>query len=363
MNQTTPMPSINTTATFESEQQQELQFLGWEWFLPIPFVLFCFVILPLLLIVDRCLLRLEQRDDDDDEAITLPRDRAREAPTRTRNEGEENASIKNPLTKLNKKQRTNVYKQVFQSSQNSIVLTKEYFLGCHNKIIEKSEMRKQEQEQEQQHTHEKCKSEEFVDMELGGDISSSSPDDDANTKDNDVSYNDTHKSCWHSNRSMICSRQQPHQLFVTNDGTCIICFEEFAVGDIIVWSEDPDCSHIYHEDCMIQYLTTKPRSKEIVVVTNDDSDTDGDSTNDHSNTTEDTEDTEDTTSSDSDRDSDNNDIDRDNRQDPMHKDNNKTVIEKNPSPTCRRTFCTVTIEDFNSITSRCSTTGKELASC
>ena len=38
------------------------------------------------------------------------------------------------------------------------------------------------------------------------------------------------------------------------NGTCIICLDDFVKDDIIVWSEDPSCRHIYHKECMVQYL-------------------------------------------------------------------------------------------------------------
>ena len=40
-------------------------------------------------------------------------------------------------------------------------------------------------------------------------------------------------------------------------GTCIICFEDFCVGETVVWSDDPTtCKHVYHEDCMVRFLAT-----------------------------------------------------------------------------------------------------------
>ena len=39
-------------------------------------------------------------------------------------------------------------------------------------------------------------------------------------------------------------------------GTCIICFEELIITDVIVWSEDPKCSHVYHKECMVNYLAS-----------------------------------------------------------------------------------------------------------
>ena len=44
-------------------------------------------------------------------------------------------------------------------------------------------------------------------------------------------------------------------------GTCIVCFEEFVITDVIVWSEDPKCSHVYHKECMVKYLASNAHRK------------------------------------------------------------------------------------------------------
>merc|ERR1711907_739702 len=36
-------------------------------------------------------------------------------------------------------------------------------------------------------------------------------------------------------------------------GACVICFEEFKVDDVVVWSEDVGCGHVYHKECMVSY--------------------------------------------------------------------------------------------------------------
>merc|ERR1712070_406000 len=45
------------------------------------------------------------------------------------------------------------------------------------------------------------------------------------------------------------------------EGKCVICFEQYKVGDRIVWSENDNnsekqqqCRHVYHKDCMVRYL-------------------------------------------------------------------------------------------------------------
>jgi len=46
-------------------------------------------------------------------------------------------------------------------------------------------------------------------------------------------------------------------------GTCIICFDEFMKDDVIVWSQDPKCSHIYHKECMVSYLASNAQRSKI----------------------------------------------------------------------------------------------------
>lgn len=37
-------------------------------------------------------------------------------------------------------------------------------------------------------------------------------------------------------------------------GTCAICLEPYMVGDLIVWSSNPDCPHVFHRECLLSYL-------------------------------------------------------------------------------------------------------------
>ena len=39
-------------------------------------------------------------------------------------------------------------------------------------------------------------------------------------------------------------------------GTCVICFEDFQTNDVIVWSNNPTCPHVYHHDCMVHCLAS-----------------------------------------------------------------------------------------------------------
>mmetsp|Transcript_9936 Transcript_9936/g.17762 ORF Transcript_9936/g.17762 Transcript_9936/m.17762 type:complete len:176 (-) Transcript_9936:1402-1929(-) len=38
-------------------------------------------------------------------------------------------------------------------------------------------------------------------------------------------------------------------------GTCAICLEKYKGGEIIVWSDDKECPHIYHKNCLVTYFS------------------------------------------------------------------------------------------------------------
>mmetsp|Transcript_29516 Transcript_29516/g.33490 ORF Transcript_29516/g.33490 Transcript_29516/m.33490 type:complete len:203 (+) Transcript_29516:243-851(+) len=59
--------------------------------------------------------------------------------------------------------------------------------------------------------------------------------------------------------SLRLDHNQEKQQLGINSGTCIICIEDFVTNDVIVWSEDPSCSHIYHKTCMVQYLSSNAK--------------------------------------------------------------------------------------------------------
>jgi len=47
----------------------------------------------------------------------------------------------------------------------------------------------------------------------------------------------------------------------TVSGTCVICLVEYMEDDVIVLSEDLSCQHVYHKECMVNYLASSAQEK------------------------------------------------------------------------------------------------------
>ncbi|KAI2498377.1 hypothetical protein MHU86_16130 [Fragilaria crotonensis] len=43
----------------------------------------------------------------------------------------------------------------------------------------------------------------------------------------------------------------------TVDGTCAVCLEMYACGEEVIWSSNPNCPHVYHEDCILAWLVRR----------------------------------------------------------------------------------------------------------
>ena len=85
------------------------------------------------------------------------------------------------------------------------------------------------------------------DINRNSDSSSSNNDNDNNSNNDSDGDGTLTKSC--KTNEIVPRTKIP--------GNCIICFEDFCVGDTVVWSEDPTiCKHVYHENCLAQFLAT-----------------------------------------------------------------------------------------------------------
>merc|ERR1712183_515128 len=56
---------------------------------------------------------------------------------------------------------------------------------------------------------------------------------------------------------------------ITTSGKCVICLEEFVKDDVIVWSENETCNHVYHKDCMVNYLASNAECQETTMKLDD----------------------------------------------------------------------------------------------
>jgi hypothetical protein len=55
--------------------------------------------------------------------------------------------------------------------------------------------------------------------------------------------------------------QQLHRLI---SEPCSVCLTPYELGDDIVWSENPDCIHVFHHSCMLSWLMKRPnRSRQL----------------------------------------------------------------------------------------------------
>jgi hypothetical protein len=37
---------------------------------------------------------------------------------------------------------------------------------------------------------------------------------------------------------------------------CVICHEEYVVSDKVCWASSVDCTHVFHEECIVRWLTS-----------------------------------------------------------------------------------------------------------
>ena len=79
------------------------------------------------------------------------------------------------------------------------------------------------------------------------------PDIDEDDQERDI------ESC-ERNGKLALSKNCKEPVEIVSD-TCAICLDSYEPGDIIVWSTNLDCHHIFHEDCIAIFLAMT-KSKE-----------------------------------------------------------------------------------------------------
>ena len=40
-------------------------------------------------------------------------------------------------------------------------------------------------------------------------------------------------------------------------GECAVCLSPYKVGDVVLWSQNDDCRHVFHCDCMLTWIVKK----------------------------------------------------------------------------------------------------------
>jgi hypothetical protein len=64
--------------------------------------------------------------------------------------------------------------------------------------------------------------------------------------------NHTHINNNINEETLLLPRCPPQWKHVHNE--CIICWDSYQCGDVLVWSNNPQCQHAYHHECMMEYL-------------------------------------------------------------------------------------------------------------
>ncbi len=55
---------------------------------------------------------------------------------------------------------------------------------------------------------------------------------------------------------------QPHAIEKRNVPIfCAICLSEYEMGDRVCWSSNAECSHVFHEDCILQWLISSGKKR------------------------------------------------------------------------------------------------------
>jgi hypothetical protein len=51
--------------------------------------------------------------------------------------------------------------------------------------------------------------------------------------------------------------KQKNDDFCCTGTMCAICLDNYQEGETIVWSQDSECSHVYHKECFVDYLARR----------------------------------------------------------------------------------------------------------
>jgi hypothetical protein len=53
-------------------------------------------------------------------------------------------------------------------------------------------------------------------------------------------------------------QQEAAQQNISQEPSCVLCFEKYSVGEEVCFSCDPECIHVFHKDCIVEWLARSP---------------------------------------------------------------------------------------------------------
>jgi hypothetical protein len=68
--------------------------------------------------------------------------------------------------------------------------------------------------------------------------------------DNDNNEHDSH----HQAARSYAARRPKVDIVLPTEEVCEICLEDFLADDVIAWSAHEACHHVYHKDCLLEWL-------------------------------------------------------------------------------------------------------------
>jgi len=160
--------------------------------------------------------------------------------------------------RLSLEDRIELYQKTFDSNGNQLTLQNKHIVTKTMKEETTSSNNGEAAEGVEQHNN---RNELFVDIELG--------DDNGNGNDNDdssiyLSFESDRNNCQSNittSTKSLCLEHDKKNSKNMISGTCVICFEDFLKDEVIVWSKDSSCNHIYHKECMVNYLAQNAQRK------------------------------------------------------------------------------------------------------
>lgn len=65
----------------------------------------------------------------------------------------------------------------------------------------------------------------------------------------------------------IAQQHEPSCCLRSVDTSCCICLEPYKIRDVISWSSNPACSHVFHQDCIINWFMSSTNATNQPILT------------------------------------------------------------------------------------------------